>query len=319
MRSRNVPRRRNLGFTIVELVVVIALILILIALLMVSIGKVRETAARTASMNNLRQIALAFQQFHDVQKYFPYNGTPTAQNFHGEIFGGPAVGGNFQTGSWAFMILSYVDQEPMFENADPAGGVAVFMCPGRNRPLMCTGTGGPGAWTDYFINTFLNDPNGEPAARNSKRNVRGILDGSSETILLGHGQIRPSDYGVHNTLAGFDDVIFNGGSPGLCRPNAIVVNSPDGPDSMPGNWGGPFSQGSLMAMCDASVRIFPYTITGGTISDGESDPGDGMHHPFAMFLTPSGGEHEGWGGQNSRSRGEYQGWGGQNSRSRNAP
>lgn len=294
MRSRSVPQRRNMGFTIVELVVVIALILILVALLVVAIGKVREAATRTASMNNLRQIGLAFQEFHDAQGYFPYNGTPTAHHFQGAIHGGPALGANPATGSWAFMILPFVDQEPMFTNADRTGGVAVFMCPGRNRPILCTGVGGPGVWTDYFINSFLNDQNGDPTARNNKRTLRGIIDGSSETILLGHGQIRPSDYGVPNTLTGFDDIIFHGGSPGLCRPNLNVVNSPDAESSLPGNWGGPFSQGSLMAMADASVRLFPYTVTGGTISDGECDGGDGDHHPFGPFLTPSGGEHHGF-------------------------
>jgi hypothetical protein len=165
------------------------------------------------------------------------------------------------------------------------------MCPGRNRPVHCTGAGGPGAWTDYFINPFLNDPNGEPTARNSKRTLLGIIDGASETILVGHGQLRPSNYGGPNALAGYTDVIFNGGSPGLCRPNTTVVNSPDAEDSLPGNWGGPFSQGSLMAMADGSVRLFPYTVTGGSISDGECDPGDGLHRPFGQFLTPGGGIH----------------------------
>ncbi len=294
MRSRGVPQRRNMGFTIVELVVVIALILIVAALLVVSIGKAREAAALTASMNNLRQIGLAFQGYQDVQKHFPYNGTTTAHNVRGMITGGPAVGGNSGSGSWAFMILPYVDQEPMFENVGTHAGVAVFMCPGRNRPLMCTGTGGPGAWLDYFINSFLNDANGNPAARNGRRSIHTIIDRSSDIVLVGHGQIKPSDYGVPNALPGFTDIIFNGGSPANCRPNIVVVNSPDSEHSLPGNWGGPFSQGSLMAMADSSVRIFPYTITGGTITDGESDAGDGFHRPFAAFLCPSGGDGE-WG------------------------
>lgn len=292
MCSRLVSWRQRRGFTIVELVVVIALVAVIAALLLVGIGRAREAAARTASMNNLRQIGLAFQGYHDSQGHFPYNGTQSPQLVQGVIHGGPAMAGNFGSGSWAFMILPYVDQLPMFDTVATDAGVAVFMCPGRNRPLWCTGRGGPGAWMDYFINSFLNDPNGEPGARNGKRNLTGIIDGASETIMLGHGQIRPNNYADLNTVTGFTDVIFHGGSAANCRPNTTVVNGPDSNQSQPGNWGGPFSEGSLMAMVDGSVRVFSYTITGGTISDGESDGGDGARPCFARFLTPSGGEHD---------------------------
>lgn len=284
--------KRRIGFTIVELVVVLALILVLCALLLVSVGKVRQAAARTASMNNLRQISLAFQSYHDAWGHFPYNGTENALLINGTLHGGPAVAGNFSSGSWGFMILPYVEQEPLFYSLDNQVGVAVFMCPGRGRPISCTGNGGPGAWSDYFINSFLNDPNGDPTARNSKRTLPGIIDGSAETILVGHGQIRTTLYSDPNTVTGFTDIIFNGGSPGNCRSNTTVVNGPDSPQSQPGNWGGPFPEGSLMAMVDGSIRVFSYEITGGTISDGESDAGNGAHVCFARFLTPSGGEQE---------------------------
>jgi hypothetical protein len=165
------------------------------------------------------------------------------------------------------------------------------MCPGRHRPLVCTGNGGPGAWTDYFINSFVNDANGLPSARDNKRTMTTLGEGgASQTILLGHGQINPNFYANASTSPGYTDIVFNGGSPGMCRPNTIIENAVDSIASKPGNWGGPFPEGSLMGMADGGVRTFPYSFVGGVIADGEISPPldvdwDG-HHLFGRFLIP---------------------------------
>ena len=63
--------RRPKGFTLIELLVVIAIIAVLIALLLPAVQAAREAARRSQCRNNLKQIALAAHNYHDVNNTFP--------------------------------------------------------------------------------------------------------------------------------------------------------------------------------------------------------------------------------------------------------
>ena len=108
------------GFTLVELLVVIAIIGILVALLLPAIQAAREAARRTQCKNNLKNIGLAFANFHDTHKRFPTGGTypwapleeylqDTASKPEPQRTG-PPNGPDKQGLGWMFQILPYLEE-----------------------------------------------------------------------------------------------------------------------------------------------------------------------------------------------------------------
>ncbi len=127
------------GFTIVELLVVLAIIWVIVALLLPAIQAAREAARRSSCFNNLKQFGVALHSYHDALKTFPPAGCVSVSH---EIVGGS--GTNDNDGIYASphtMLLPYFEETGLYEqynqnfdwwNQNPemmAAVVPAFACP----------------------------------------------------------------------------------------------------------------------------------------------------------------------------------------------
>ena len=94
------------AFTLVELLVVIAIIGILIALLLPAVQAAREAARRSQCGDNFKQIGIALQNYHDVNRSFP---TMTTWGIAGNS---PQPAYHH---TWIEAILPFLEQQPLYE------------------------------------------------------------------------------------------------------------------------------------------------------------------------------------------------------------
>lgn len=176
--------RVSRGFTLVELLVVITIIGILIALLLPAVQAAREAARRGQCTNNLKQLALAMQNYHERFGCFPRNG-----------YGGVDFGfNNWERLSAGVSILPFIEQEALFDrlrfipgkttwstfNSVMQQRLPAFLCPSAPvfRNVSSVSWGGPGTHYAWCSGSSI-----RTAFAGGQANLNGIFNLYAETSV----------------------------------------------------------------------------------------------------------------------------------------
>ncbi len=221
------------GFTLIELLVVIAIIGVLIALLLPAVQSAREAARRSQCVNNLKQLALAAQNYHSAFGKFPM-GTAIA-------YSAPGTQTTWGTFSGHAMLLPFLEQRPIYNainfdwtvwygmgaaiNTTVWGTrVASFICPSDGNDA--TSWGEP-MMNNYYMsmgtttNPWSYSSTGIFAPQYSAYDLATVKDGTSNTIMYSEAQV---GYDQPTMIQWRSSVHISGATSGRAYNPVIMVN-----------------------------------------------------------------------------------------------
>jgi prepilin-type N-terminal cleavage/methylation domain-containing protein len=110
--------RRRPGFTLIELGVAIAVMGLLVALLLPAVQAAREAARRTQCANNLRQIGLAFHNYHDAFRQLPPSYVGTHRTILPWWFGIESTYDDDNVHTYGEFLLPFLEQSAISQRID---------------------------------------------------------------------------------------------------------------------------------------------------------------------------------------------------------
>ncbi len=151
--------KRQRGFTLVELLVVISIIGVLVGLLLPAVQSAREAARRTQSQNNLKQMGLALLNYESALRTFPSG--------YVSSIGGPTMNAASLDAApgwaWGTLLLPYMEQSALYNQLD----IALPCWHSKNAAIVKTRVSGflnPGA-ANFDGDTIVTDESGSTLAR----------------------------------------------------------------------------------------------------------------------------------------------------------
>ncbi|MCZ2343942.1 MAG: DUF1559 domain-containing protein [Bacteroidales bacterium] len=254
------------GFTLIELLVVIAIIAILIGLLLPAVQKVRDASDRATCQNHLKQIGLAFHNFHDSQGRLPMGGKNADDSPASTPANccGPSKRSEW---SWTWEILPYIEQSAIAQQTSDSvvyrSIVKIYYCPTRRMPQLY----GSSAKVDYAGNAGDNGSNGVLMRTGTRAlKLTSIKDGLSNTVMVGEKRLKLDRLGQSfddneaYVAPGWDSEIYRraitGAPAGSRGPSLDLETSTD--DNGLNAFGSSHGTGINAAMSDGSVRIIRY-------------------------------------------------------------
>ena len=262
-RNWTIKSNRIRAFTMIELLVVVAIIGILIGMLLPAVQQVREAARRTVCANNVAQVALACHNFEFSHEHFPSGvKDKTGPILNQEL--GLHVG-------FLVDLLVYIEQPGIANNFDvtlgtyaPANApareqrIATYRCPSGYNDMNGMSTAGV---SDYGgchndVEAPIDVDNNGTLFLNSKIGFQDIADGSSNTILV--GEIIPIDSdlgwasGTRSTLRNASEFMDNK----LWKVRNAGVQPPD----FVGGFGSQHPGGANFAMAGGGIRFLRNSI-----------------------------------------------------------